>query len=330
MTATQPPPRHPAVAAYLAALEANGRASTANTYGHYFRMFERWLAANGIDLMRATTSELAGFQLWLAADRIAYSGEPRSRTTQATAVIVVKSLYAWLLRRSHIVHDPAKDLIIPSRPKNRTVRKDLLTLQEATALIQTQAGLIDEHKEGGQYRALEVRNLALICLAIATGRRVHGLVAVRVDEIDLDRNELRVDREKSRTGRVLPVAPWAMMTVQKYLVEARPVILKGKSSPWLFVGQNSTVLCTRAVAFVLDEAVKATIKRNPDLTELPMKRVTTHSLRVSFASLLFQGGCNIRSINELMLHQTLTTTARYTPIALADLRRVLVNAHPRA
>jgi len=333
MTTPPPsPPRHPAVVAYLDALRANGKDSTARTYGHYLLLFEGWLDRARIDLMRATTDQLAGYQLWLSTDRPARLREVRARTTQGTAVIVMKSLYVWLRKRGFLIHDPAKKLVPPSTPTSLTVRKDHLTLQEATALIQTQAALIEQHPAETQprYRALEVRNLAMLSLALATGRRVHGLVALQLDQIDVERNEVRVDREKGRMGRVLPVAEWAMATVRRYLAEGRPVTLDGASSPWLFVGMNAACLCTRAVGYVLDRAVAETIARNPDLTDLPHKRISTHSLRVSFATLLFAGGANIRSINELMLHRTLSTTAKYTPIPISDLRRVLLTAHPRA
>jgi site-specific recombinase XerD len=210
------------------------------------------------------------------------------------------------------------------------VHKDHLTLQEATALIQTQAALAAERR-GPIRQAIEIRNLAILAIALATGRRVQGLVNLRMDQVDLERNELRVEHEKGHTGRVLPVADWAMATVRRYLTEARPVLVEGADVPWLFISQTGPdPLCTRAVSFLLAIAVQATIERNPDLTDLPHKRISTHSLRVSFATLLFQGGCNIRSINELMLHQTLSTTARYTPIPIADLRRVLLTTHPRA
>jgi site-specific recombinase XerD len=341
MTSSPPPAppstaersRHPAIVAYLDALRAKGKDSTARTYGTYLEIFERWSAQVHLNLMQATTDQLAGFQLWLAQDRPArLRGAVRARSTQGTAIITVKSLYAWLCKRSFIIHNPAKPLTPPSGPKRLTVHKDHFTLQEATALIQTQAAMVEQHDavESSRYRALEIRNLALLSLALATGRRVHGLVGLRLDEVDLERNEIRVEREKGRTGRVLPVAAWAMATVRTYINDARPVTLKGATSPWLFVSQSADVLCTRGVAFVLAAAVAETIQRNPDLTDLPAKRISTHSLRVSFATLLFQGGANIRSINELMLHASLTTTGRYTPIPLSDLRRVLLTAHPRA
>ncbi|MBA2481541.1 MAG: tyrosine-type recombinase/integrase [Planctomycetes bacterium] len=325
-------PRHPAVAAYLDALRASGKDSTAYTYGHYLNLFEGWMGRARLDLMHATTDQLAGYQLWLSTDRPARLGAVRARTTQGTAVITVKSLYAWLRKRGFIIHDPAKALVPPSTPRTLTVHKDHLTLQECTALIQTQAAMVRDHPAdtSPSYRALEIRNLAMLCIALATGRRVHGLVALRLDQIDLERNEIRVEREKARIGRVLPIASFSAETVKRYLDEARPVLLDGAQSPWLFISQRGGALCTRAVSCVLDNAVQETIARNPDLTDLPTKRISTHSLRVSFATLLFAGGANIRSISELMLHRTLSTTAKYTPIPIADLRRVLLAAHPRA
>ena len=325
------PGQQPLVAAYLGSLLAIGKASTARTYGCYLRTFEGWARSAGVDLMRTTTQELAGYQLFLAGDRTPRTGAVRARSTQATAVIVVQTFYDWLRRRGHIIHDPAAALVPPHLPGKRMVRKDHLTLQECIALLQTQASFIDEHAPGTVRRALEIRNLALLSLALATGRRVRGLVDLRVDQVDLERNEIRVEREKGHAGRVLPVAEWAMATVRRNLAEARPVLAENADlNPWLFVSQQADVMCTRAVSFVLALAVKATIARNPHLTELPGKRISTHSLRVSFATLLLKGGCNIRSINELMLHRDLSTTARYTPVLMADLRRILLTKHLRA
>ncbi len=334
-TPTSPPPtsdRHPAIVGFLDSLRAAGKDSTAHTYGDYLKLFEGWLETAGVDLLRAATDQLADYQLWLSTAYSDRLGAVRARSTQGTAVITVKTLYAWLRKRGHLVHDPATPLVPPSGPKSLTVHKDHLTLQEATALIQTQAAMIDDHpvESRPRDRAREVRNLALLSIALATGRRAHGLVGFRLDQIDLERNEIRVEREKGRMGRVLPVAEWAMATVRRYLAEARTVTLGERVSPWLFVSTTADVLCTRAVNGILDQAVRETITRNPDLVELPDKRISSHSLRVSFAVLIFQGGCNIRSINELMLHESLSTTARYTPIPMADLRRILLAAHPRA
>jgi site-specific recombinase XerD len=98
----------------------------------------------------------------------------------------------------------------------------------------------------------------------------------------------------------------------------------------MFPGTVSPQIGNETFRMMLTAVQKQTVAENPDLTELPGKNLTPHSLRVSFAKLLFNGGCNIRSINELMMHNRLSTTAYYTPIPLEDLRRVCRTAHPRA
>ncbi len=323
-------PHHPAVEAFLESLRAANKASTAWSYGIYLRKFENWLTERRVDVLLATTDILIRYQVWLADTYRQDNGEPLAKTTQCTAVVTVKTLYRWLTKRGIVLVDPAAPLIPPKPPESLTVRKDHLTLQEATALIQALGAQIEEAKPGSDAWALGSRNLAMVSIALATGRRCSGLVHLRMEHIDLERNEVRIEWEKGKAGRVLPVAAWAMGTVRHYLERARPVLLGERTSEWLFVSQRADRICARGFVFVLDAAMAETIRRNPDLTDLPAKRISTHSLRVSFASMMFENGCNIRSLNEMMLHENLTTTARYTPIPIEDLRRVLLTAHPRA
>jgi integrase/recombinase XerD len=320
---------HPWIVAFLDSLHAAGRATTAASYGSVLARFQTWAEAHGIDIATASTEQVAAYQRWLAETPSERTGRMRAKTTQATGIIVVQSWYGWLVRRGHLLRDPTARLIVPSVPDQRTVRKDHLNLQEVTALIQTQAQRVTA-QAGPRDRARESRNLAIISLAVATGRRVQGVVDLQVSDLDRQRMELRVEREKGHVGRVLPVAAWAMAHIGRYLDEDRPWFAHGSDSPWLFVSQRGAALTTRAIGFIIDEAVLATIAANPDLRDLPRKRISTHSLRVSFATMLFHGGCNIRSINELLLHRNLSTTAAYTPLTTADRRRAILHAHPRA
>ena len=126
------------------------------------------------------------------------------------------------------------------------------------------------------------------------------------------------------------MARWCVVVLCRYLDGARALVAGERPSPFLFPSRRSGHLGIRGFAEVLDGVVPETIRRNGDLTDLPRKRISTHSLRVSFAALLFANGINIRSLNELMLHANLSTTAQYTPIAVNDLRRVFLTAHSRA
>jgi site-specific recombinase XerD len=321
---------HPAIMAYLDSLRAADKASTATTNAGFLAMLTRWLAPQAIDPFHATAADLARYQLWLANEHRTRHGEPLALSTQATAILVVKALYRWLHRRGVLLTDPAAALVPADPPTRLAVAKDHLSQQETIALLDTSAARVVEAASGSTTRALRLRDLAAIVLALATGRRCQGLCDLHLAHLDTAQHELRVEREKGKAGRVLPIAAWAVAVVQRYIAEARPLLLHDRESPYLLVSQRAARLCERGFACLLDEAVAATITRNPDLTDLPGKRISTHSLRVTFAVTLFANGCGIRSLNELMLHANLTTTAQYTPIPLEDLRRVLLASHPRA
>ncbi len=327
---------HPTMTAYLDALVLTGRAETARTYGEDLALLDRWLTRERIDALAATTEQLRGFQRYLAQEHRTPSGEPLSRGTQSRRVSAVRSYYRWLERRGLIVVDVARPLVRPKVRRLVTTARDYLTLQEATALLQTEAERVAATKSGTTRWAQHVRNLAFLCVAIASGRRRGGLRNLRVSDLDQERDELRCEREKGKGGRVLPIARWAMSVACFYRERARPILDPEGASDVLFVSSSAsgsgvgTRMNKPVIRRLIQRAHRDTVAANPDLVELAGKHLTTHSLRVSFATLLFSGGCNIRSINELMLHEHLETTARYTPVPLEDLRRACQAAHPRA
>lgn len=321
---------HPAVQAFLDHLTASGKASTAASYGYYLSWFEAWLATQGIDLLAATADVVGAYQQHIANSYRKRDGTALALSTQCTVLVVVRTLYAWLHRRNVVLFNPAASVAPANPPSTLVVAKDHLTLDEAVALVGTLSDLVAEARPQSVTWALAVRNLSAISLALATGRRCGGLLSLRVADIDVDRAEVRVAWEKAKTGRVLPCSAWAMALVAHYIQHARPLILNGRESEALFPSIHSTRMKHSAFVYVLDEAVAATIERNPDLTALADKRISTHSLRVTFATVMFSNGCGIRSLNELMLHVSWGQTAQYTPIPLEDLRRALLAHHPRA
>ncbi len=319
---------HPSMTDYLDYLRTAGRAETARGYGNALSHYQRWLTATGLDPLTITTEGIRQYQRYLAEVYVSPRGRPLGRNTQGTRLATVKAYHAWLARRGLTLTDVSRTVQLPTIAKG-PVRKDHLTLQESTALLQTLSAEAAAFPEGCARWADTVRTLAFFALALATGRRRAGLRDLQLGHVDFTRNEIRVEREKGRPGRVLPVAPWAMVCLRTYIERARPVLLWQADNPWLFVGDRSPQLGRNTIGEMLTRAHTATVAANPDLTELAAKRLTPHSLRVSFAHLLFQGGANLRTINELMLHESLGTTARYTPLGLDDLQRICTTAHPR-
>lgn len=321
---------HIAVQSFLDHLVASNKATTAATYGNYLGWYERWLAEQGIDLLAATAATVAAYQQHLANEYRKRDGSMLALSTQGTLIVVVRTLYQWLHRRNIILFNPAASITPAQGPKSLTVAKDHLSLDEAIALISTLSDLVTEARSQSVAWALAVRNLSAVALALATGRRCGGLIRIRVADIDVGRAEVRVSWEKGKTGRVLPVAAWTMALVAHYITAARPLILNGRESDALFPTIHRTAMGHSAFVYLLEQAVAETISRNPDLTALAAKNISTHSLRVTFATVMFSNGCGIRSLNELLLHASLNTTAMYTPIPLEDMRRVLIACHPRA
>ena len=326
---TIPPGLAPAMVTFLEHLVLRGRVMTARSTGQALAQFQQWALASAVEPLMATAEHLAAFQSWLVTTYRAPSGKALAKATCSTRLAQVQSWYRWCQARGVISIDPSRRIGVRV-PRSRVVVREYLTLQEATALIQSQAGVVTAAKIGTHRHAEALRNLAAICLSITTGRRIGGMTALTAADLDCTRKELRVDREKGHIGRVLPVAGWAIEVAAIYLRDARPQLTRGHQAPWLFLNLRGDGPITRdALRWMLEQAMERTIRDNPDLVELPSKRITWHSLRVSFATMLFSNGCDIRSVNELLLHRRLSTTARYTPIPVEDLRQVFRIAHPR-
>jgi site-specific recombinase XerD len=322
--------RHPLILAFLHHLRVDGRAPTADGYAFSLQKLEVWATTNGLDLEKANRQDLITFAGWLAHGYRAQGGKPIAATTQGTVLAAVHSLYAFAFQRGRVLVDPAAELPYPRIPPRSVVRAQHLTLQETIALLQTQAHLVDAQRLGSPAWARLQRDLAMLCLAISTGRRSSGVCEMLLTAIDPDRNEVRIEVEKGKPGRVLPIARGAMAEIVRYRDEARPVLLRDRSSSFLFVGLQGERVSESSYFTLVQRIVAETVSRNQDLAELPGKHITTHSLRVSFATILHENGCSLRSLNELLLHEKLSTTAAYTPLSVADLRRVFLVSHPRA
>lgn len=322
---------HPTIRQFLEELALTGRAGSMPSYDLGLRFLSGWLQTQGLSPLHATTEDLKRFQRWLAEEYRQANGRPLKTSTQGTRLIPVLAYYRWLEEHGHTLTNPASTLRLPPTRKRQTP-KDYLDLQEATALIQTQAAYVLKFRAKSFKRAEEERNLALLCLALATGRRRQSLLDLRLTQLDLERQEVRIEWEKGRAGRVLPVARWAVNVCRCFVAQgARARLLHGrKDHGILFPGSMNARMAAPSFYGLVRRMHARAARENPDLERFAAKRISPHGLRVSFATLLFKGGCNIRSINELMLHRSLSTTARYTPIPLEELRRVCRRAHPRA
>lgn len=142
----------------------------------------------------------------------------------------------------------------------RDVVRDHLSLQETTALLQTQAARMEQRKENTYRWQIAVRDLAILCATIATGRRIGGVCLWTVADVNCAASDIRVEREKGQKGRVLPLTEWAVAALDCYLTKVRPYLVSGDNVPHLFLNRTGDGLITRdALKWILKELLVETI-----------------------------------------------------------------------
>ncbi len=174
---------------------------------------------------------------------------------------------------------------------------------------------------------LELRDRALFELAYACGLRAEELVSLDLDALDFDAESVRVEGKGGKT-RLVPVGEHARGALERYLARARPALTaegEGPRDRALFVSKSGRRLSTSDVRRRLGGWARRAVGRSPGLAQ-----AHPHALRHSFATHLLDGGADLRAIQELLGHATISTTQVYTRVESARLRSTYSRAHPRA
>ena len=286
-------------------------------YLAHVRAFLGWAEAKGVTLAALKREDLVAYQSELFALRRS-DGRPYSAGFQANRFSALKSFFGFLTRRLFVLQDPMAGL---ERPRLETrLPRTILTPREARRIIEAP----------GTRTPLGLRDRAILETLYATGIRASELIQLSPFDVDTEERMLRVVRGKGGKDRNVPLTPPAAAAIESYLTRGRPQLLGAsragagvypvKASKRLFVSPRGGVLY-RAT---LDTAVrrwahKAGVK----------KRVTAHTFRHSVATHLLKHGADIRHIQALLGHESLTTTERYTHVEISDLQAVVRRAHPR-
>jgi integrase/recombinase XerD len=282
-----------------------------NTIEAYRRDLARYVAflvARGVaEPARAGEQEIGAFVAHLSGSQYA-PGKPYRASSVARALAAVRSFHRFLVREGEAEADPAEGVARPKVPRNLPRP---LTVDEVAALVAAPA-------DDGSPVAL--RDRAILETLYGAGLRISELVNLDVDDVDLEEGSVRAIGKGSRE-RVVPVGRYAVRALQAYLVRGRPALARQRSRGALFLNQRGGRLtrqgCTNIVKAM---AHRAGIR----------KRVTPHMLRHSFATHLLEGGADVRVVQELLGHASVTTTQIYTLVTQDRLRQVYFDAHPRA
>jgi integrase/recombinase XerC len=302
-----PEPAQTLLASFLAWLEAERRAAkkTVETYARDLAAFLGFLTRHqGEEPTKTTLAELraAEIRAWLAWEQKNGAGN----ATRAKKLSALSTFYRYLHKR-HALENPAIALISRPRPKKPLPRA--LTAPDARAIT-------DHIAEAQDTAFLQARDTALMCLLYGAGLRINEALSLNIADLPTYTNPLRVTG-KGNKQRLVPLLPAIREALQTYLkLHPSP----DKSSP-LFLGSRGA----RLNAGVVQKTLRDFRRRN----NLP-EHATPHALRHSFATHLLAAGADLRSIQELLGHASLSTTQRYTDLDTAQLLETWRDTHPRA
>lgn len=287
---------------------------------------ERGLADNTLRSYRRDLRRYAGFLAELGrerpdeiteADIAAFSGalrtgddqhRPLGTSSVARTIVAVRGFHRFLVREQLVATD-VTDGVKPPRPAARLPKA--LPLDDIEAIIAA---------AGAPGTALAKRDQALLEVLYGTGARISEAVGLDVDDLDLESGSV-ILRGKGAKQRIVPVGSYAREAVADYLQLARPMLANGTSHA-LFLNARGGRLSRQSAWTVL---TRATTRAG-----IGAHRVSPHTFRHSFATHLLDGGADVRVVQELLGHASVTTTQVYTLVTVEKLREVYATAHPRA
>ena len=292
------------------AVERGLAANTLASYRRDLRRYDGFLGEAGIgDLDAITEATVSGFLMRLREGDEQHP--PLSATSAGRTIVAVRGFHRFCVADGLAVADPAAG-VRPPQPARRLPKA--LPLADVEAILEA---------AGAPGTTLALRDRALLELLYGTGARISEAVGLDVDDVD------RVDatvllRGKGGTERLVPIGSYALTAVDAYLTRARPELASVGSSDRagaLFLNARGGRLSRQSAWTVLVRtADRAGITRD----------VSPHTLRHSFATHLLEGGADVRVVQELLGHASVTTTQIYTLVTVDNLREVFAAAHPRA
>jgi integrase/recombinase XerD len=288
-------------------------ANTIASYRRDLRRYTHYLAAAGVrGLAEVAESDVSGF---LSALREGDDDHPPlSATSAARAVVAVRGLHRFALLDGLVPDDVAHE-VRPPTPARRLPKavpvESVIALIEAAGSVEGPRGL---------------RDRALLELLYGTGARISEAVGLAVDDIDRGQAAVRL-AGKGGKERVVPVGSYALRAVEDYLVRARPELAangrRGVRGGALFLNVRGGPLSRQSAWAILRSAAERADGIDPSA-------VSPHTLRHSFATHLLDGGADVRVVQELLGHASVTTTQVYTLVTVDRLREVYATSHPRA
>ncbi|CAB4340297.1 unannotated protein [freshwater metagenome] len=295
-----------------------------NAYSHYLTA-EKALSAHTvraylgdldsfIDHMgRNGISDIADINLplirsWLSTQQV----RGGARTTLSRRATSIRLFTKWATKRGYLASDVGSTL---ATPKPHRTLPGVLTQGDAVTALDSMATRAAEFDT-----PTSIRDVAIVELLYATGARVSEVCGLDLEDLDFNRNTIRV-LGKGNKERMIPMGAPAVKALNTYINTARPLLANDKSARALFLGARGKRIDQRAVRTIVYEALAALEG---------VERMGPHALRHSAATHLLEGGADLRTVQEILGHSSLATTQIYTHVSTERLRQAFKQAHPRA
>lgn len=231
----------------------------------------------------------------------------KKRTTISRKLSAVRSFFNYLIKKSTIDSNPIE---LVSSPKKRETLLQFLYYEDVLALL-----------SGPDLTTpIGIRDKAIIEVLYGSGLRVSELVSLNTEDISLDLGIIKVTG-KGNKQRLAPLGQWSQLSLENYIYEARNIMVKNNMHGALFVNRKGDRLTDRGVRYILNKYVELVSTEH---------KISPHMLRHSFATHLLEGGADLRTVQELLGHESLSTTQGYTHITKNKLKQIYNSAHPRA
>lgn len=263
-----------------------------------FKYFE-YLDKNNLNYLTVKYKDVSNFTLFLAKQN--YKSTTINRIDSS-----IRSFYNYLELEEKINGNPfkaASNLKVPKRLPNYFKYDEYLTM----------ISVIDKDD-------YEYRNRLILEMLFATGLRVSELSNIKIKDIDFSEREIKIMGKGSKERFVFYNKECAVV-LDSYLKECRSKLLNGKDSEYLFINHLGDKLTDRGIRLIIDKIVKKSCIKS---------KVSPHTFRHTFATMLLNEGCNIKSVQELLGHSSLGTTGIYTHLTNDEVRLAYMKAHPRA
>jgi len=294
-------------------IERGVAANTLSSYRRDLRRYAAHLATRGVDDVAAVTEEhVTDFLVSLRVGDEDLGTTPLSAVSAARTLIAVRGFHRFAAAEGLTTVDVAR-AVKPPTPTRRLPKS--ISLDDVVALLEAAGG--DSETDG----PLTLRNRALLEVLYSTGARISEAVGLDVDDVDVQSRSVLL-RGKGGKQRLVPIGRPAVSALEAYYVRGRPDLARrGKGTPAIFLNARGGRLSRQSAWQVLqDAAERAGISGS----------VSPHTLRHSFATHLLEGGADVRVVQELLGHASVTTTQIYTLVTVSALREVWAGAHPRA